>query len=116
MTESELLRLLAKHPEVEAGLHAEIDGLDISLQTLPQLKYTGQVVDEAMRLFPPAYALARVADATHEVETETVTVRERMLAVMERLARDEPCFTITPTASRATIRWPLRFPKESNLP
>jgi len=53
--------LLARHPQVEERLHAELNSFtgDISLDTLPQLSYTTMVFQEAMRLYPPALAFAR---------------------------------------------------------
>ena len=55
--------LLAKHPDVEAALHAELDsalaGRLPSADDLPALPYTERVLAEAMRLFPPAYAVGR---------------------------------------------------------
>lgn len=57
--------LLAQHPEVEAKLHAEIDevlgGRLPTPEDLPQLRYTEMVLAEAMRLYPPAYAIGRRA-------------------------------------------------------
>lgn len=55
--------LLSQHPGVEARLHAEIDAApDIaapSLQQMETLKYTRQVVDETLRLYPPGWVLSR---------------------------------------------------------
>jgi cytochrome P450 len=55
--------LLAKHPDVEARLHAELDAvLGDRLPTLDdvaQLRYTAHVFDEALRLYPPAAAFGR---------------------------------------------------------
>ncbi|HEY0264943.1 MAG TPA: cytochrome P450 [Granulicella sp.] len=57
--------LLSQHPEVEARLHAEIDAvLGARLPTLadyPALRYTEQVFAESMRLYPPAWAMGRMA-------------------------------------------------------
>ena len=53
--------LLAKHPDIEAKLHGEIDqvlgGRLPVMADLPQLRYTLQVVKESIRLYPPAWAL-----------------------------------------------------------
>lgn len=53
--------LLARHPEEEARLHAEIDALPgdrpPAAADLPALPYTLQVIKEAMRLYPPAWVL-----------------------------------------------------------
>ena len=57
--------LLARNPEAEARLHAELDevlaGRLPSAEDLPRLRYTEWVVKESMRLFPPAYAVGREA-------------------------------------------------------
>lgn len=53
--------LLAKHPDVEARLHEELDsvlaGRQPTLADLPNLPYSLQVIKEAMRLYPPAWVL-----------------------------------------------------------
>src|SRR5579863_10247508 len=55
--------LLARHPEAEARLHAEIDAADDpaapSLAQMETLAYTQQVVNEALRLYPPGWLLSR---------------------------------------------------------
>ena len=63
--------LLARHADAEARLHAEIDrvlrGADRPHPTdLPELRYTRMVLAESMRLYPPAWLIARVAVETHE--------------------------------------------------
>jgi cytochrome P450 len=55
--------LLAQHPDVEARLHAELDavlgGRRPAFSDVPNLRYTAQIFDETLRLFPPASAFAR---------------------------------------------------------
>ncbi len=55
--------LLAKHPAVEAKMHAELDavlGARIpTLDDIARLRYTAHVFDEALRLYPPAAAFGR---------------------------------------------------------
>jgi len=55
--------LLGQNPEPEARFHAEIDevlgGRPASLEDLPRLEYTSMVLAEAMRLYPPAWAMGR---------------------------------------------------------
>ena len=57
------LMLLAKHPEVEAKLVAEVQSvLENRLPTIndiPQLSYTEMVIKESMRLYPPGWILGR---------------------------------------------------------
>jgi cytochrome P450 len=62
--------LLGQNPEAEARLHAELDsaleGRLPSLEDIPRLPYTEMVGAEAMRLYPPAWAMGRMA--TEDVE------------------------------------------------
>lgn len=57
--------LLARHPEVEARLHAEVDRVlqdqPPSLADLPNLAYTEMIVKETLRLYPPAWMILRQA-------------------------------------------------------
>ena len=63
--------LLARHPEVEARLHAEIDAVVGTRQPraddVQALPYTRMVFAESMRLYPPAWLLGRVAIERHDV-------------------------------------------------
>ena len=55
--------LLSKHPHVEQRLRAELDavlsGRTPTFEDLPQLTYTRMVVEEALRLYPPAWSVSR---------------------------------------------------------
>jgi enediyne biosynthesis protein E7 len=55
--------LLSQHPEVEAQLHAEIDSTpEMAQPTLAQMEalpYSANVVNEALRLYPPGWLLSR---------------------------------------------------------
>ena len=55
--------LLSQHPDAEARLHAELDAAPDepapSLAQMEQLAYTQQVVNEALRLYPPGWLLSR---------------------------------------------------------
>jgi cytochrome P450 len=63
--------LLSQNAEVEAKLHEEIDAvLGARLPAfadVAQLKYTEMVLAEAMRLYPPAWALGRMALSDYEI-------------------------------------------------
>ncbi|MGV9359274.1 cytochrome P450 [Amycolatopsis sp. NPDC003731] len=47
---------LGRHPEIEARVHAELDevlgGRPVTIEDLPRLTYTRQVVDEVLRQYP----------------------------------------------------------------
>ncbi|HET9329597.1 MAG TPA: cytochrome P450 [Steroidobacteraceae bacterium] len=55
--------LLSQHPEAEARLHAELDAAPSmaapGLAQMEALPYTHQVIDEALRLYPPGWLLSR---------------------------------------------------------
>jgi cytochrome P450 len=59
--------MLAQHPEVEARLHEEVDrvlgGRRPAFADLAALTYTRQVIEETMRLYPPAHTISRMAVA-----------------------------------------------------
>jgi cytochrome P450 len=63
--------LLSQHPEVERRLHAEIDnvlqGHAPELADIPQLRYAEMILAEALRLYPPAWAIGRMAVAPFEL-------------------------------------------------
>ncbi len=62
------LYLLARHPDVEARLRAELEaelaGRPLMVQDLPRLRYCSAVISEVLRLFPGTWAFDRrcVAD------------------------------------------------------
>ena len=57
--------LLSQHPEIEAKLFAEVDdvlgGQAPGAEDLPKLAYTGMILAESMRLFPPTWIFVRIA-------------------------------------------------------
>jgi cytochrome P450 len=63
--------LLAKHPEADDQLRAEISdalgGRTPTFEDLPRLRYTLMVFQEAMRLYPPAWAMSRTANGPDEI-------------------------------------------------
>src|SRR5437773_7629449 len=69
--------LLARHPAVEAKLHAELDAVlgdrAPTLDDLPKLRYTGHVITESLRLYPAAWGMARLAVEDHEIAGYAVT-------------------------------------------
>lgn len=69
---------LARHPEVEARVHAELDAVvgdgPVTMDHLPRLTYTRRMLDEVMRQTPSVWFMARTAIA--EVDLGGVRVPE----------------------------------------
>ncbi len=63
--------LLSENPEAENKLHHELGrvlgGKNPSFEDLPRLCYTEAVVKESVRLYPPAWSLARTAAEDFEI-------------------------------------------------
>jgi cytochrome P450 len=63
--------LLSEHPEVESELHAELDrvlgGRTPTIEDLPALTYTKMVIEESMRLYPPAWGFGRLVVERDEI-------------------------------------------------
>jgi cytochrome P450 len=63
--------LLSQHPEVERRLHLEIDSVlqdrAPELADVPQLRYAEMILSEALRLYPPAWAIGRMAVGPFEL-------------------------------------------------
>jgi cytochrome P450 len=89
--------LLAQHPEIESKLHAEIDQV-LSGARLPTaedfsaLSYTRQVVNEAMRIRPPVWTIARRATSACEIGGYQVPPDTIMLMSQWLLHRDPKLF------------------------
>ena len=89
--------LLSQHKQVEAHLHEEIDAVVGSrlpaVDDVPRLRYTEMVLAESMRLYPPAWAIGRLAVNDYEVGGYIVPARSLVLLsqyVMHRDARYYP--------------------------
>ena len=78
--------LLSQNPDVEAKLHAEID--EVVGSRLPEvadvarLRYTEMVLSESMRLYPPVWAIGRMA--LTDCEIGGYLVPKRSLVVMSQ--------------------------------
>lgn len=87
--------LLARHPEVEERLHAELDGVLggrlPGAADLPRLAYTRMVFEEAMRVYPPVPRLVRTALCDYEVGGYTVPAGS-LVVVSQYLMHRDPRF------------------------
>ncbi|HXG67794.1 MAG TPA: cytochrome P450 [Blastocatellia bacterium] len=75
--------LLSQHPEVEAKLHAELDsvlaGRLPTFEDVPRLPYTEMVFAEAMRLYPPAWVIGRMALNDYQAGDYSIPARSIIL-------------------------------------
>ena len=88
--------MLARNPEAEARLHAELDavlgpGREPTPEDVPALAYTEMVVAETMRLYPPAWALGRLSLEEHEVGGYRIP-RGSLVLVSQYVTHRDPRF------------------------
>ncbi len=78
-----VLWLLARHPGVQSALHQEIErvlaGRVPAFADVPSLAYAGQIVTEAMRLYPPVWTMGR--ETTEDIELGGTPLRKGTLVL-----------------------------------
>lgn len=87
------LDLLARHPAVVDRVAAEVDAVlgDAAAPDAEQilaLRYTRQVVDEILRLYPPVWMLARSVHADDELAGVPIPARSYVLISVYAIHRD----------------------------
>ncbi len=89
--------LLSQNPEAESRFHAEIDqvlaGRVPNIEDVAQLKYTEMVLTESMRLFPPAWALGRMAQEECEIAGYVIPKKSLVLMSQFVMHHDSRYFT-----------------------
>jgi cytochrome P450 len=64
--------LLSRHPaaarELRAELSAQLQGQSPTVEDLPRLRFTRRLLDESLRLYPPAWMIARSASGADEID------------------------------------------------
>jgi cytochrome P450 len=87
---------LAEHPDVRERFHEEVDALDgpptAEDVEAGRLEFTDRIVTETLRLFPPVYALPRVADRDVAFDGYRVPEGERVGILIRRIQRDPRFF------------------------
>jgi cytochrome P450 len=91
--------MLDQHPEAEVCLHEELDavlaGRTPTLEDVPKLVYTRQVIDEVLRLYSPVAVTAR--DVIHDDEIDGYTIPAgSMVMIAPYLTHRHPDFWETP--------------------
>jgi cytochrome P450 len=88
--------LLAMNPDAEQKFHAELEsvleGRRPAVSDLPKLKYTEMIAKEAMRLYPPAYAVGREALEDTEIGGFRVPKGDQLFAFQWATHRDPRFF------------------------
>ncbi len=114
--------LLAKSPEAERKFHAELDevleGRLPRASDLSRLKYTEMIAKEAMRLYPPAYAVGREAIEECEIGGYRVPRHTQIFAFQWATQRD-PRYYDNPEAfnpDRWTAQFSEKLPKYAYFP
>jgi cytochrome P450 len=95
------LYLLAQHPDIAANLQSEyrrvLQGRPPRMDDLPHLSLTRMVIEESMRLYPPAWALGRRALAEDEIGGHTIPKGAYVL-VFQYVTHRHPDFWERPDA------------------
>ena len=88
--------LLSSRPDVEEALQVELssvlDGRDASAADVPGLVYTRAILAEALRLYPPAWVLARHAVEPFQFDEGEVPAGALVLMSQYLLHRDDRWF------------------------
>lgn len=85
--------LLAQHPEAVTQMHAELDRVLASrlptLDDIPQLDFTSRVFHEALRIYPPAWIMAREAVTEYRLGDMSIPSGSTLVMSPFAMHRDE---------------------------
>jgi cytochrome P450 len=117
------LHLLSLNPDIEQKLFDEadqvLDGRSPSLEDLKKMPYTDQVINESMRLYPPAWSLMvrRAKEELHFGDT-VVPSGSVMLIPMWVVQRNPEVFAdpLRFDPQRFAGDWKSRYPKYAYFP
>ena len=103
---------LANHPDVRERFHDEVDGLDgpPTVDDVERLEVTDRIVTEALRLFPPVYALPRKTREEFAVDGYRIPPDSRVILHLRLVQRDGRFFA-HPTEFRPS-RWTPELRRE----
>jgi len=114
--------LISQHPEVEAKLSSELDGVLHGRAPTPgdlaNLPYTEMVVREAMRIYPPAPGVAREPIEDVEIGGYTVPAGS-LISLNTYVMHRDPRFFTDPERfdpERFARGWEERIPRYAYLP
>jgi len=114
------LRLLALHPSVAERAQREVRkvlaGRSLTLADLPALTYTRAVLDESMRLFPPAWGMTREAIADCELGEYACPAGTQVIIVPWVMHRDQRFFERPELFQPERWLTPLELPRCVYMP
>jgi cytochrome P450 len=88
------LSLLSRHPDVAARLRAEVDqvcgGRAATADDVPRLELAGQVFQEALRLYPPAWIIGREAARDVDLGGRVPVKKGHMVAAAPWVVHRDP--------------------------
>jgi len=110
------LSLLAEHPEVAAIWREELDrvlgGRAPEWSDLPGLSYTAQIINEALRLYPPVYNLARENAEDDEINGHLIPAKTMIIISVYGVHRSaswgEDPESFRPERFASGVDWPRR--------
>ena len=101
------LYFLARQPEVQKKAYKEVSevltGDSIDMEAISSFRYIGHCIAEAMRLYPPAYYIDRIAIKDDEFEGRSIPKGTMILMSMYEIHRYRAFW------ERADEYWPERF-------
>lgn len=88
------LYLLSEHPEEEAKVHAELDELlgdrRPGFEHMRVLERTRMVIDETLRLYPPAFSISRTAEKDDRLGGELAIPKGAIVSVVPWITHRNP--------------------------
>ena len=83
--------LLSENPGAQQAIRAEVDqvlgGRAPGYDDLKSLSYTGQVVEESLRLYPPVYSMTREAAADDQIAGHEISAGDNVVIPIHALHR-----------------------------
>lgn len=111
--------LLSQHPKIRERLDAELDQVvgdrAPTLDDVPRLVWTDAVLREAMRLYPPAYVVARVANEPVELGGYALSEGDQVVVWIWHIHHDARWFE-RPEAYEPERFLAPTFPAQAYLP
>lgn len=87
---------LGNHPECEERLHDEADRLvgnrQLGYDDLPTLEYTGRVITEVLRMYPPGWMMTRIVSEDTELAGQRLPAGSILIYSSYALQRDPRLF------------------------